>query len=972
MTTYDAAGLAARLRREMRGVVSQRAGDRVLFATDASNYRVVPDLVITPADVEDLALAVTTCADVGAPVTLRGGGTSLAGNAIGTVVVDTSRHLTAILDVDPAASTATVEPGVVLTSLLARAARHRLTFGADPSSASRATLGGMIANNACGAHSLAWGTTSDNLLGIEALLADGSRLHLVSPAGGRSDAMPAPGPTEARRRMLSDDLRALGETNRDIIAARFGRFSRQVSGYALQHVLTPGGPDLARLLCGSEGTLAVTLRATVRLTARPPVTVLLLLGFTDSLASARAVTAALPYRPLTVESLNAALLERLPASVRRQAVAAGLPTGQAWLLIEMGGEDVPACRRAASELRAAVADSGHVQTAALLTDSAQQAVIWRCRRDAAGLATRRADGSEAWGGWEDAAVPPDRLADYLEELDGLLAGHGLSGSAYGHFGEGCLHMRVNFDFDSDGGRRRYRSFVERAAELVIAYGGSVSGEHGDGRARSELLTRVYGARSVELFREVKRAFDPRGALNPGVVVDPLPLDGSLRVAHRSAASLDAAPASFAYPDDNGSLSLATRRCVGVGKCRQESGGVMCPSYRATKEERHSTRGRAHLLWEMLDGSVVTGGWRSEEVREALDLCLSCKGCLSDCPVNVDMATYKAEFLAHHYSGRPWARPRSHYSMGWLPLWLRAAARAPGLTNALTASPAGVLGRRLGGVSARRQVPRVTGTTLSRRFAQARSQDSPPIPPSPHGDRAVLLWPDTFTNYFAPDIGAAAVAVLEDAGFTVRLPSSPVCCGLTLVTTGQLRAARRVLRHSLDVLAPVVAAGVPIIGLEPSCTAMLQHDAPALLPQEPRARAVANSTYTLAAGLSVLAPEWQPPHVGGAAILQAHCHQHAVSGLAADQAILERAGVVADLLDAGCCGMAGSFGFEAEHYQLSMRIGELAVLPAVREAPPGTAVIADGFSCRTQIKDGTGRQAKHLAELLAAALPTAPS
>ena len=944
--TYDVRRLGAQLRSEVRGTVHDDASARALYATDASNYRVVPDLVVVPKDVDDLAAAVALTAAAGAPVVMRGGGTSMAGNAIGGVVIDASRHVNTILDIDTTARTALVEPGVVLTHLLAAAKPHQLAFGADPSSASRATLGGMIANNACGAHSVAWGTTADNVRALEVLLADGTRTTFTSH-GDRQALTALPGAEGELHRHLTGFV----DANETVIRRRFGQFTRQISGYALHELLPERGYNVAALLCGSEGGFAATLRATVALTPLPAARVLCVLGFADSIASAECVPTVLAHSPLTMESINDQLVDRLPGEVRRAAIDAGLPAGRAWVLVEMGGEDLMAATMAAEKMLVALKDSGSPATASLVTEPAAQAVLWRCRTDAAGLATRRADGAEAWGGWEDAAVPPHRLADYLRGLDALMGRYGLAGASYGHFGEGCMHMRIDFDLLSDDGIRAYRAFVEEATDLVVSLGGSVSGEHGDGRARSEMLGRMYGADGLALMAGMKDIWDPRRVLNPGVVVDPPPLDADIR--HQAPLQRKALTL-FAYPDDHGDFAQAQRRCVGIGKCRQTSGGVMCPSYQATREEQHSTRGRAHLLWEMLQGDVVTDGWRSTEVRDALDLCLSCKGCLSDCPVNVDMATYKAEFTHHHYQGRPWARPLSHWSMGWLPLWSRVAAKAPKLANRLARGP---LVKRLGGIAEEREIPQFAQQTFTSWFAAR------PVTPGPKGK--VLLWPDSFTNHLAPQVGQAAVAVLEAAGYQVVLPDKPVCCGLTWISTGQLNAAKKRLTSSLTALAPHLDAGTPIVGLEPSCTAVLRRDAHELLPDDPRAHQAAESTHTFAE--FVLASGWQPPQLEAKALVQTHCHQHAVLGFDADRTLMAKAGIAADIPDSGCCGLAGNFGFERGHYEVSQQVGERVLLPTVRDAAPDTAVVADGFSCRTQIAQGTERRALHLAELLAQGL-----
>lgn len=951
MTPYDVAALAADLSRDTGARVHHDAGTRALYATDASNYRVVPDLVVLPRDEADLVGVLAHARAHGAPVTMRGGGTSMAGNAIGGVVVDLSAHLDQILEVDPVARTATVQPGVVLTDLIAAAGRHGLTFGADPSSSSRATIGGMIANNACGAHSVAWGTTADNLRGLEVLTGAGHRLQLPTPDDPRGRGVL---PGEPSPSGLLAELADLGNQHRTLIERRFGTFSRQISGYAAQHLL-PGQFDAARLLCGSEGTLATTLQATVNLVAPPAARVLLVLGFPDTASAADAVEHILPHGPLTMESINATLVDRLRPDVRRRARAAGLPEGFMWLLVEVGGESETGAATLAGQIAQAAQDAISGATAAVVTEPAAQNVLWQCRRDGTGLATRRADGAEAWAGWEDAAVPPRRLGEYLRGLDELMGHYGYSGASYGHFGEGCMHMRIDFDLFTDDGVADYRSFVEQSTDLVVGLGGSVSGEHGDGRARSEMVQRMYGADSCGLFDQIKTVWDPGGALNPNIIVAPRPLDADLR--HRGPAKDRMVATLFSYPSDGGSFASAQRRCVGVGKCRQSSGGVMCPSFQVTGSEEHSTRGRAHLLWEMLEGEVITDGWRSTEVRDALDLCLSCKGCLADCPVDVDIATYKAEFTHHHYARRPWARPRSHFSMGWLPAMARLAAPVPRLVNAVTSSPLAPALKWLGGIAGERAIPAFAAQTFRSWFAAHT--------PTGAADRGpVLIWPDTFTNYFAPQIGQAAVAVLEDAGFTPQLPDGAVCCGLTWISTGQLNTAKRVLRRSMRVLEPALRAGVPIVGLEPSCTAALRHDVPDLLGGHELAGLARDQTRTLAGLLAERAPQWQPPQVGGSALAQVHCHQHSVLGFDEDEALLRAAGIDVEVPDSGCCGLAGNFGFEKGHYELSQAVGERVLLPKVRDADAGTEVLADGFSCRTQISHGTGRRARHLAEILA--------
>jgi FAD/FMN-containing dehydrogenase/Fe-S oxidoreductase len=937
----DTGELAAALRAGLGGEVDFGDGRRAEYSGDASLYRCVPLGVVFPRDAADLEATVAVCRGAGVPLTFRGGGTSIGGQAVGHgVVVDCSRHLGRILELDPERRLARVQPGVVLDDLRRAAAAHGLDTGPDPSTHSRCTLGGMIGNNACGSHSVAWGRTAESVLGLELLLDDGTRMAVgprPAAAGGRAAEVLAA-------------LRELAGDHQAIIRRSLGRFQRQASGYALEQLLPERGFDVARALVGSEGTCAVVTEATVALIEPPPARALVLVGFDDLAAAADEAPGILERGPLAIEGID----ERILDAVRRRGGAVpALPDGHAWLYVEVGGADPAEAGGRATALARELAGGAGVRGTLAVGGAAAQRALWRIREDGAGLGTRLADGGQAWPGWEDAAVPPERLGAYLRDFQALLDRHHRQGVLYGHFGEGCVHVRIDFDLDQRGGPARYREFVEEAADLVAGHGGSLSGEHGDGRARSELLPRMYPPEVIELFRRFKAIWDPGGLLNPGVLVDPAPLDRDLR----PAAARRPLPVALRYPDDAGDLGLALHRCVGVGKCRAASGGVMCPSFRATGDERDSTRGRARTLQEMLAGGVVAGGWRSPAVRDALDLCLSCKGCKRDCPVDVDMATYKSEFLYQHYRHRP--RPASHYSLGWLPAWARLAALVPGLANRVAGGRrAGAALRRIGGISSARPLPR-----FAPRAARAWRRRGG----SAGQGREVLLWVDTFTEHFTPQVGAAAVEVLAAAGFRVRLPERPLCCGLTWLTSGQLGTARRRLRRLLDALDPGLRQGMPLVVLEPSCAAVLRDDARSLLGDTERVRRLAGATHTLAELLEREAPGWAPGRLDRRVVVQTHCHQHAVLGSDDDDRVLERLGVEAVRLDAGCCGMAGNFGFEADHHATSVAVAELALLPALRAEPPSTVVLADGFSCRTQIEQLAGRPAMHLAELLREAL-----
>nr|WP_033276508.1 FAD-binding and (Fe-S)-binding domain-containing protein [Actinospica acidiphila] len=956
----DQRELAAALRGAVRGEVDLGVTARALTTMDASNYRRVPLGVVAPRDADDVAAALAVCREHGVPVVPRGGGTSIAGQATGTgIVLDFTRHMNRLLSLDPEAGTAVVQPGLVLDRLQEAAAPHGLRFGPDPSTHGRCTLGGMIGNNSCGSHSVAWGTTADNVRTLSVITARGERLR------------PGPGWAGA-----PEGLRALVEAELARLRTGFPDLPRRISGYAVDALLPENRADVARSLCGSEGTLAVLTEAELTLVRAPRARALAVLAYADESGAAQAAAGLLPYGPLTVEGMAADLVPS----------AADLPRGGAWLFVEAGG-DTEAEARAAAE---AIVRAADVVDALVVTDPARQRTLWRIREDASGTATRMPDGSEAWPGWEDCAVPPARLGDYLRDFRALLAEHGLRGTPYGHFGDGCIHVRIDFDLLTGPGVARFRRFSEELAELVVAHGGSLSGEHGDGQARAELLPRMYGAETVALFERVKGVWDPDGLLNPGMLVRPAPLDADLRFTALPREPVDVA---FGYPADAGDFSAAVRRCVGVAKCRTTSvsgSAVMCPSFRATGEEEHSTRGRARLLHEMLAGEVVTDGWRSTEVRDALDLCLSCKGCRSDCPVGVDMATYKAEFLHHHYAGR--RRPAAHYAMGWLPVWLSWAARTrtAGVANVLASvRPLARPAKRVGGIAGEREIPRLATEPFTRWWRRRPVAGEGPL---------VVLWPDTFTEHLSPSVGRAAVRVLEAAGMrvvlppTLRLPSaarlgdarsrSPlslltarrgrVCCGLTYISTGQLDRARTVLRRTLDLLEPVLATDAPLVVLEPSCAAALRTDAPELLHDDPRAARLASRVLTFAEALEQHAPDWTPPAVNRPVTGQTHCHQHAVLGDGPDRRLREAAGLTGELAG-GCCGLAGNFGFEKGHYDVSRACAEEQLLPSVREAPEDAVVQADGFSCRTQLEQLGGVRGRHLAEILAEALdaPEAP-
>jgi FAD/FMN-containing dehydrogenase/Fe-S oxidoreductase len=952
----NARALTEALRRAVRGEVDDSTRRRAEYSTDASNYRVVPTVVAFPRDVDDALAAIETARGLGVPVTSRGGGTSVAGNAVGTgLVLDWSRHVNRVLEIDPGSATARVEPGVVMAMLQKAAAPHGLRFGPDPSTQARATLGGMIGNNACGPRAVAYGRTADNVLELDVLDGRGRRFT----AGQGLD--PVPG------------LDVLVRQEMELLRTELGRFGRQVSGYSLEHLLPERGADLAKALVGTEGTVVTLLGATVRLVPVSAAPVLVVLGYPDMATAADAVPALLAHRPLAIEGMDARLVD-VVRRVKGAAAVPPLPEGGGWMMVEVGGDTLD---EAMDRARALAADAG-TSAVGVFPPGPEAAAMWRIREDGAGLGGRTPSGEQAWPGFEDSAVPPERLGAYLRELEALMANHGVDGLAYGHFGDGCVHLRLDVPMERSGDPMR--AFMTDAAHLVAAHGGSLSGEHGDGRARSELLPVMYSERAIATFGAFKDLLDPDDLLNPGVLVRPRPLDADLR--RPAARAIPAARGGFSFEHDHGDFTTAVHRCVGVGKCRADNeaaGGFMCPSYQATKDEKDSTRGRARVLQEMANGSLVSRGWSSREVHEALDLCLSCKACSSDCPAGVDMAQYKSEVLHRTYRGR--LRPMNHYALGWLPRWTRIVTGVPGLARvanaALGVRPLAKTVLALGGMDTRRRMvefaPRPFRTRVRRGEVAATRAPAPTAGALTPTRQPVLLWTDSFSDALAPEVPEAAVKVLRAAGYEVLVPDHEACCGLTWISTGQLDGARTRLTHLLEVLGPYAVNGIPIVGLEPSCTAVLRSDLLDLLPGDPRAVAVSRATRTLAELLMAPAPvgpgeRWTLPDLSAVtAVVQPHCHHHSVMTYTADRTLLTQAGASFSTL-AGCCGLAGNFGMEKGHYDVSVQVAERALLPALRAAAPGDVYLADGYSCRTQAEQLGGVEGVHLAQLLAAHLP----
>lgn len=936
------------------------------YISDASIYRRRPVAVLEARSTDDIIDGITLAKLNGWSVTSRGGGTSVAGNAIGDgLVIDTSRHMNRIVDIDADSQLARVQPGVVCDQLRSAAAGYGLTYGPDPSTHSRCTIGGMVANNACGSHSVAWGTSASNLVGLRMLLHDGREVQIDN--------------TSIDDSTIASMLRGLREEYRPDLRKELARFPRQVSGYGLHYLLEENGFDVARAVAGSEGTLGVITELTVKLVEKPAATALAVLAFPSVFDAAAAAPGLRRSNVMTIEGMGSDLLDALRSRPGQENAGSELPgvslskpgeqIAGGWLFCEVAGECDSETLKIGRELVASVPG---IVDSAVITDATEARRMWRIREASAGIATRTKDGGEAWPGWEDSAVPPEHLASYLRGLYQLMDEFYLKGIPFGHFGEGCIHIRLSFDPGTDAGLRQFRAFMEAAADLVAKHGGSLSGEHGDGRARSELLPRMYSDRMLEAFRAFKDTFDPQNLFNPGILVDPDPIDQELRPGPDQTAFVLRPVSSMTA--DRGAFVNAVNRCVGVGSCRSTD-GAMCPSFQITRDEIHSTRGRARLLSEMLRDPQGTRGERAEDVKEALDLCLSCKACASECPVNVDMATYKSEFLhSYHQTKR---RPMAHFTMGWLPAMLRILHSVPGAarlaSSALALPPLERLAKKLGGVDVTRPMIAFENRSFQELF-RLRKETETKSSRSHHGPRAednpdVVLWPDTFTNHLNHGPGRAAVHVLETLGANVLMPQQSVCCGLTLHSTGQLTALKTTLSRTLDAIEPMLKAKVPIVVLEPSCFAMLKHDAVAYLPDDSRAAELANLAVTLGEYIFARTDGHLPDSfapltdVSASAISQVHCHERSVGNHQPTAALLKKLGVREETIETGCCGMAGNWGYEPGHAELSFELGERELFPAIRERSAGELVLADGYSCRTHIEQGTGERGMHLAEVL---------
>ena len=980
-TSLDLPAFLAELKQAVAsGEVQFDPGTRAVYSTDASNYRQIPLGAVLPRNKDEVLQTFSICRKYGAPILMRGAGTSLAGQCCNVaVVLDTSKYLDQILAIDLENKTARVEPGVVLDELRKAVHSHNLTFGPDPATHNRCTFGGMIGNNACGVHSVMAGKTVDNVEELEIVTYDGLRMNVGKTSERELERIIREG---GRRGEIYGKLKKIRDQYAGLIRSRFPRIPRRVSGYNLDQLLPENGFDVARALVGTEGTCVAILEAKVKLVFNPPSRALLVLGYPDFFCAGDAVKTILHYQPIGLEGMDEHFIRNMKKKGMHREEIAMLPEGKGWLLVEFGGATQEEATARARRLMGNLGKAQDPPEMSLFTDPVAQKRVWAVRESTFGASVFVPGEKDTYAGFEDSAVPPEKLGDYLRDLQKLFHKYEYDAVIYGHLGDGCIHSRISFDLRTDPGIKKYRTFLEEAADLVVRYGGSFSGEHGDGQTWGELLPKMFGPELVQAFREFKSAWDPEGKMNPGKVVDTYGADQNLRLkAYRTIPQLEM---HFQFGEGNGNFARTTERCIGIGKCLKKDEGAMCPSFMATHEEKHSTRGRARLLHEMMRAEVIQGGWRDEHVKEALDLCLACKACKTECPVNVDMATYKAEFLSHYYQGRP--RPLRAYLFGLIPWGLQIAGLAPQAANFLTQSPQiSSWLKRIAGIAPERKIPRIARENFRKWFRKRLANSLPlfserggrgwgetrPIPPPSlplqkpgggTGTSEVLLWPDTFNNFFYPENLVAAVEVLEFLGYQVLLPPQTLCCGRPLYDFGMLDTAKQFLKKILRTLRPYLERKIPIVGLEPSCVAVFRDELLDLFPDNEEARSLSRQTYLLSEFLEIYCAN-NLPQISGKAVVHGHCHQKALMGMGSTERVLSKLGVDFEILDAGCCGMAGAFGFEKEHYSVSLEIARQRLIPAIQKCGQDTLILSDGFSCSEQILHLTGRSPLHLAQLL---------
>lgn len=954
--------LVRELKEKIEGEVRFDHGSGALYATDASNYRQVPIGVVLPKTEEDIINTVALCRKYKAPILSRGGGTSLGGQCCNeAVIMDMSKYYNKVLDIDKEKRLVRIQSGIVLDHMRNKTEEEAgLTFGPDPATHDHCTLGGMLGNNSCGVHSVMaqfqgnGARTSDNTHSLKILTYDGEIMEVGPTSEEELEKIISAGDKKAT---IYKSLKKLSDKYKSEIRKKYPDIPRRVSGYNLDDLLPEKGFNVARALVGTESTCVVILEATLMLLDAPKKRSLLVLGYPDIYSAGQHCSEILKAKPVGLEGIDDKLIGYMKKKDLNTEDLLLLPEGNGWLLVEFGGDSKKDTDAQARRLMEKLKKEKNPPTMRLFDDADQEAALWEIRESGLGATAHIPGMSSTWPGWEDTAVDPENVGKYLQDLRKLFDKYDYDAALYGHFGQGCIHCRINFDFRTKEGIEKFRNFTSEGADLVIKYGGSISGEHGDGQARADLLEKMYGKELINAFREFKTIWDPDWKMNPGKVVDAAGRTDNLRL------GLDYNPESvktqFQFPNDDGDFAKATLRCVGVGKCRRSDGGTMCPSYMATMEEKDSTRGRARLLFEMMEKDVIKDGWKEKSVKEALDLCLACKGCKGDCPVNVDMATYKSEFLYHYYRGK--LRPPSAYVFGLIYWWSRLGSTFPRVANFFTQTRGfSDVMKFIGGIARERPIPKLANQTFKKWLQSQKPQDS--------DKPKVILWADTFNNHYLPDTLKAAWEVLEKAGYEVIVPSKPLCCGRPLFDFGWIPQAKRLLRQVLNTLRKEIRKGIPLVGIEPSCTAVFRDELCNLFPDDVDALRLKKQTYTFGEFIEKFHHNFKIPEYSQRVLMHGHCQHKAVMSIQSEKKLLKKMGVDLEILDSGCCGMAGYFGYQkGEHYEISKKAGERVLLPRVREVGEDTLILADGFSCREQILQETGRRSLHLAELMQIAL-----
>lgn len=954
--------LERELENEIKGEVHFGNDYRALYATDASNYRQLPVGVVFPKDKEDVINTVNRCRKHKLHLLTRGGGTSLAGQCCNDgLVIDFSKHFNKILNIDPDKRTARIQTGLVLDDLNRALKEHGLIFGPDPATHNHCTLGGMMGNNSCGIHSVMAQMedggirTSDFVLSLEVLTYNGTVMEVGETSDLELEEIISKNDEKGK---IYSKLKNLRDTYQKYIEDGMPQIPRRVSGYNLDELLPKNNFNVARALVGTESTCVVLLEATVRVIKNPKKRSLLILGYPSVYEAGDHVTEIMGHKPIALEGMDKKLIQYMHKRHLHEEKLGLLPDGEGWLLVEFGGDSKEESDNRAKELMKDLKDqsNGSAPNMKLYDNPDEEESVWKIRESGLGATAFVQGLPDMWPGWEDSAVPPEKVGEYLRDLRKLFHKYGYDPSLYGHFGQGCIHCRIGFDLKTKQGIEAYKNFTDEAADLVVSYGGSLSGEHGDGQARGPLLYRMYGKELMEAFHKFKEIWDPDWKMNPGKVIDPMGRDENLRL------GTDFNPTDpetyFKYPEDRNSFHRAVMRCVGVGECRKTNSGTMCPSYMVTRDEKDVTRGRAHLLFEMMRGTEIKDNWKSKEVKESLDLCLACKGCLGECPVHVDMATYKAEYFAHYYKKH--SRPRAAYTFGWIDRWARMASGMAGFVNFLTQNKIfGSLAKSIGGIAPEREIPKFAEKPYTKLYRGNRKDIN--------FENSVLLWPDTFNNYFFPEVLQAGEKVLRSGGFEIIVPEKKFCCGRALYDFGMLDRAKEYLERIMDELSEYIEAGVPFVGMEASCIAVFRNELGNLYPNNVNAQRLKQNFKTLPEFIMEHEDHFKFQKLQKTALMHRHCHHHAVMGYEADKKVMEKIGVEVTIPDSGCCGLAGSFGFEkGKKYEISMKAGERRILPTVRNMKEDL-LITDGFSCREQIRHGTGRMPMHTAEVLAEAV-----